>query len=258
MNDRIDAIYALWEELADFPMGESDAALTHLLTSLCDMLGAQNALWSALVRLPTPLAGDRLEGWRPRLVRLLHPVPAVVESMRQQQDQLCSPEVDVSQVLAVSGDEPFRTRLLFETLPPEWFDGEHYRRHYLGIGFADSLSVRWALNDDVRVHLFLFRSAAAPRFTADDKAPLALAMRGLKWFLRRQLLGHGLLIASTPLTATERKVLRALLDGQGEKQIAQDLAQSPTTTHVQVKSIYGKFGVTKRSALTALWLGSLR
>jgi DNA-binding NarL/FixJ family response regulator len=83
-------------------------------------------------------------------------------------------------------------------------------------------------------------------------------MRGLKWFLRRQLLGHGLLIASTPLTPTERKVLLALLDGRLEKQIAQDLAQSPHTTHVQVKSIYSKFGVTKRSALTALWLGSLR
>lgn len=258
MHDRIDAIYALWEELADFPISESDAALTHLLTALCDMLGAQNALWSALVRLPTPVAGDRLEGWRPRLVRLLHPVPAVAESMQQQFDKLWSPEVDLSQILAVSGDEPFRTRLLFEALPPEWFDGEHYRRHYLSIGFADSISVRWALNDDVRVHLFLFRSAAAPRFTADDKAPLALAMRGLKWFLRRQLLGHGLLIASTPLTPTERKVLLALLEGRVEKQIAQDLAQSPNTTHVHVKSIYGKFGVTKRSALTALWLGSLR
>jgi DNA-binding CsgD family transcriptional regulator len=258
MNDRIDAIYALWEELADFPMGEGDAALLHLLAALCDMLGAQNAIWSALVRLPTPAAGDLLEGWRPRLVRLLNPVPAMAESVRQRMDQLCSPDVDQSQRLAVSGGAPFRTWLLSEGLPPDWFDGAYYRRHYLGIGLADSLSLRWALNDDVRVHLTLLRSAAAPRFSAEDKAPLALAMRGLKWFLRRQLLGHGLLIASTPLSPTERQVLLALLGGRVEKQIAQDLAQSAHTTHVQVKSIYSKFGVTKRSALTALWLGRLR
>ncbi|MBO9515797.1 MAG: helix-turn-helix transcriptional regulator [Variovorax sp.] len=253
-----DEVYALWDRLAEFPVAEADAALAHLLTALCLMFAAHNALWSVVVRLPSAAAGDSLLGWRPRQVRLLHPVPAVAASVREQFDTLWSPNVDLSQVLAVSGDEPFRTRLLFEALPPEWFESEHYRRHYLAVGHADSMSVRCALNDDVRIHLFVFRDTEAPRFCAADSSRLGFVMRGLKWFYRQQLLSHGLLIANAPLTPAERRVLLAMLDGQVEKQIAQALHQSPNTTHFHIKSIYAKFGVRNRSALTALWLGKLR
>lgn len=159
---------------------------------------------------------------------------------------------------AQSGDEPFRVRLLFEALPPEWFEGKHYRRHYLDVGFADSISARIALNDDVRIRLFVFRDAQAPRFTAQDGQRLGFVMRALRWLHRQQLLGHGLLIANTPLTPAERRVLLGLLDGDTERQIAEKLEQSPNTTHFHVKSIYAKFGVRNRSALAGLWLGKLR
>jgi len=258
MNARSDEVYALWDRLADFSAGEGDAALVHLLAALCAMFGARNALWSVVVRLPSPAPADPLLGWRPRLIRLLHPVPTVAASVQEQFDTLWSSNVDLSQILAVSGDEPFRTRLLFEALPPEWFEGEHYRRHYLAVGHADSMSVRCALNDDVRIHLFVFRDQQAPRFSALDSRLLGFVMRGLRWFYRQQLLSHGLLIANAPLTPAERRVLLGMLDGHVEKQIAQALDQSPNTTHFHIKSIYSKFGVSNRAALTALWLGKLR
>jgi DNA-binding CsgD family transcriptional regulator len=251
-------VYALWDRLADFSVGDGDAALTHLLSALCTMLSAHNALWGVLVRLPSRKRADPLLGWRPRMVRVLDPIPVVAASVQTQFDKLWSDKVDLSQVLSMAGDEPFRVRLLFEALPPEWFAGEHYRRHYLDVGFADSISVRIALNDDVRVRLFVFRDAQSPRFSAHDAQRLGFVMRGLRWFQRQQLLSHGLLIANAPLTPTERKVLLALLDGHTEKQIAQKLDQSPNTTHFHVKSIYAKFGVSNRATLTALWLGKLR
>ncbi len=257
-NPQRDNVYALWDRLAEFSAGDGDAALIHLLTTVCAMVAAQNALWAVVVRLPSPAPKDALLGWRPRLIRLLNPVPAVAASVQEQFDTLWSSDVDLSQILAVSGDEPFRTRLLFEALPPEWFEGEHYRRHYLEVGHGDSISVRCALNDDVRIHLFVFRDAQVPRFSALDSSLLGFAMRGLRWFYRQQLLSHGLLIANAPLTPAERKVLLGLLDGHMEKQIAQKLDQSPNTTHFHVKSIYAKFGVRNRSALAALWLGKLR
>lgn len=257
-NPQADSVYALWDRLAEFSAGDGDAALTHLLAGVCAMFAACNALWAVAVRLPSPAPADPLLGWRPRLVRLLHPVPAVAASVQEQFDTLWSSDIDPSQVLAVSGDEPFRTRLLFEALPPEWFEGDHYRRHYLEVGHADSMSMRCALNDDVRIHVFVFRDAQAPRFSAADCSLLGFVMRGLKWFYRQQLLSHGLLIANAPLTPTERRVLLEMLDGKAEKQIAQTLAQSPNTTHFHIKSIYSKFGVGNRSALTALWLGKLR
>jgi DNA-binding CsgD family transcriptional regulator len=250
-------IFRLWDELADFPVGDGDAAIDHLLTRLCALCGAQNALWSVVVRLPSASSRDPLNGWRPRLVRLHRPLAPMAVSVQEQFDTLWSPSLDLSQLLAVAGDEPFRTRLLFEALPPEWFEGEHYRRHYLAVGHADSMSMRCAVNEDVRVHIFLFRDPAAPRFVAADQEPFGLALRGLRWFYRQQLLGHGLLIASKPLTATERRVLLELLDGRPEKAIAASLEQSPNTTHSHVKSIYAKFGVHNRAALTSLWLGRL-
>lgn len=257
-NPQNQNVYALWDRLAEFSVSDGDAALTHLLTTLCAMLSARNALWAVVVRLPSPTPADSLLGWRPRLVRLLDPIPAMAVSVQEQFDTLWSTDVDLSQILAVSGNEPFRTRRLFEALPPEWFEGEHYRRHYLKVGLADSISVRCALNDDVRVHLFMFRDTQAPRFSALDSRRLDFVMRGLRWFHRQQLLSHGLLIANAPLTPAERRVLLALLDGHVEKQIARRLDQSPNTTHFHVKSIYAKFGVRSRSALAALWLGKLR
>jgi len=251
-------VYALWDQLADFSVGDGDAALTHLLSALRTMFSARNVLWGVLVRLPSPKRNDPLLGWRPRLVRVLDPIPAVAASVQKQYDTLWSDKVDLSQILSMSGDEPFRVRLLFEALPPEWFEGEHYRRHYLDVGYADSVSARIALNDDVRVRLFIFRDAQAPRFSAQDAQRLGFVMRALRWFYRQQLLGHGLLIANAPLTPAERRVLLALLEGDTEKHIAQKLNQSPNTTHFHVKSIYAKFGVRNRATLTALWLGKLR
>lgn len=249
-------IFALWDELADFSVGDGDAAIDHLLSTLCRLAGAQNALWSVVVRLPSH-EGDALRGWRPRMIRLLKPLPTVASSVQEQFDSLWSASVDTSQILAVSGDESFRIRLLFEALPPEWFDGLHYKRHYLAVGHRDSMSMRCAINEDVRVHIFLFRNSKAALFAPADKDAFGLALRGLRWFYRQQLLSHGLLVADTPLTATERKVLLELLDGKTEKATATALRQSHHTTHVHVKSIYAKFGVHNRAELTSLWLARL-
>ncbi|MES2032167.1 MAG: helix-turn-helix transcriptional regulator [Pseudomonadota bacterium] len=257
-DPQIQNVYGLWDRLAEFSVGDSDAALTHLLATLCNMLSASNVLWSVVVRLPSPKRADPLLGWRPRIVRLLDPNPAMAASAQQQFDSLWSTNLDLSQILSAAGDETFRVRLLFEALPPEWFKGEHYRRHYLDVGHADSISVRIALNDDVRIRLFVFRDLQSPRFSPVDGEHLGFVMRGLKWFHRQQLLSHGLLIANAPLTPAERRVLLALLDGQVEKEIAQKFDQSPNTTHFHVKSIYDKFGVRNRAALAALWLGKLR
>jgi hypothetical protein len=126
-----DGVYALWDQLAEFSAGDGDAALTHLLTTLCAMVTAQNALWSVVVRLPSAAPKDPLFGWRPRLVRLLDPVPAMVASVQEQFDTLWAGHVDSSHVVAASGNEPFNANLLFEAMPAEWFEGAHYRRHYL-------------------------------------------------------------------------------------------------------------------------------
>lgn len=250
----IDDIYALWDEMDGFPISQSDDALKHMLSRLCAIFDAQNALCSVVVRLPTPPQGDLLNGWRPRLVRMLTPLPSLAKSVKTQIDELWRPQVDISAIIGVAGNEPFLTRLLFEALPGEWFDGEHYRRHYLDVGHADHISARWSINEDVRIHLMLYRDLSHPRFTAGLKAPFTLAVRGLKGFLRQFVLSHGIHAASSPLTATERTVLLALLGGKTEKQIAESLSKNHNTIHIHIKSIYRKFGVRNRPSLIALWV----
>lgn len=255
LEDVTDEIYRLWDELAAIPVSQSDEALNHMLSRLCSIFEAKNALWSVVVRLPAPQQEDPLNGWRPRLVRLLHPLPPLSLSIQSQVDKLWQQKVDISAIIGASGDEPYLTRLLFEALPKEWFDGDHYRRHYLNVGHADHVSARVSINEDVRIHLFLYRGLDAPRYTADIKAPFTLAVRGLKWFQHQLVLSHGIHAANAPLTPTERSVLLALLGGQTEKQISETMGKSHNTTHIHVKSIYHKFGVRNRPALTALWLG---
>ncbi|WP_286144420.1 hypothetical protein [Bradyrhizobium sp. NFR13] len=76
-------------------------------------------------------------------------------------------------------------------LDGRWFEGKHYRRHYLDVGFADSISMRIALNDDVRIRLFVFRDAPVSRLTAQDGQRLGFVMRALRWFHREQSFSHG-------------------------------------------------------------------
>ncbi len=258
MNNHTEKIYELWDELGSIHTEQGDAAVRHLLSGLCAIFNAQNACWAVLVRLPTKKPSDVFNGWRPRFEHYLHQPPEIVDdALDTVRDAKLPPEVDISYITAAAGDDPFLIRHLFESLPPEWFAGEHYRRHYLDIGHADHLSARIAINEDVRVYALIYRDLITPRFTADLKEPFALAMRGLKWFHRQQLLSHGLLIADAPLTPTERNILLAILGGQTEKQIADSMGHSHNTTHTHVKSIYRKFGVNNRPALTALWLGKL-
>ena len=261
MNDPIEKIHAFWDELADFHSSAADAAVMHMLEGLCALFNAQNACWSVLVRLPTAAPGDALNGWRPRFWRFLHPLKKLVESTSKRLDEISDEklpaEVDVSYVVAVAGDEPFLVRHIRESLPPDWFEGEHYRRNYLDVGLADQLSARIRVNEDVMIYILIYRDPVSPRFGAGEKEAFAMAVRGMKWFHRQQLLSHGLLIAEAPVTPAERLVLLALLGGKSEAQIAASLKQSHNTTHAHIKSIYRKFGVTNRPALTALWLGKL-
>ncbi len=52
------------------------------------------------------------------------------------------------------------------------------------------------------------------------------------------------------LTAREREVLRLVATGSTDAQVAQMLHVSPRTINAHLRSIYGKLGVSSRSAAT--------
>jgi len=60
------------------------------------------------------------------------------------------------------------------------------------------------------------------------------------------------------LSATQKRVLAALLKGKSEKQVASELKISPHTVHNHVKEIYRKMEVSSRPELLALFVAGTK
>ena len=253
--DTADRIHTLWDELADFDAAHADEALNHLMDRLCKLVDAQNSNWIGAVRMADITPGDPAHGWRARTIRHLHPSRLLDEKTREQVKKLDLGSIDETTVRNISLAGKFRSNRLADLVPESWFDSDYYRLYYLGTNRKDAIWTGIPINEDAECYFGVFRDSAHPRFTPEERDLVAYALRGLKWFYSRQMLGRGLMVASSPLTAAEREVLGALLTGLSEKQVAAARRQSTHTTHEYVTSIYRKFGVNNRSALMALWLG---
>lgn len=250
-----DRIHDLWDALADFDAASMEEARAHLLTGICALIGAQNAVWIGAVRLGEPQPEDPVKGWRPRAIRQLRPTEVIQEKAREQADMLEAGEVDVTTFRNVALAGQYRVNRLVELAPEGWFESDYYRVFYLGAGYRDAIWAGIPLNEDAETYFGFYRNVDHPPFDTSDRDVVAYALRGLRWFYRLQMLGEGLSVASAPLTPTERRILQGLLQGLTEKQIAAAMEQSPHTTHDHVKRIFRKYGVSSRNALMALWLG---
>lgn len=248
-------IHLLWDGLADFDAAQVDHALTFLMQGLCDLVGGRNAEWLGIVRLADALRNDPAGGWRPPVVRFLHPTDKLVDAVREQARRLDLQMINQAAAGIVAQSGRFRACRLCDVVPPAWFESDVYRAYYRDCDREDAIYVAFPVNADAESWFGVFRAGGQPRFSAQERDVLAYALRGIKWFHRQLLLSHGLLVAGTPLTQVERRVLQGLLSGQAEKQIAAELGQSYHTTHEYVTAIYRKFAVNNRPALMALWLG---
>lgn len=253
-SDLTDRIHTLWDELADFDAAKADESLDHLLSGLCALVDAQNANWFGAVRL-SDSPNDPTRGWRPRTIHYLHPSRPIDEKVQEQIRQLDVGIIDETTLRNIALAGTFRTNRLADLVPETWFQEDYYRLYYRGVDHGDAIWSGVPVNADTECYFGILRDCAHPRFTPEERDCIAYALRGLKWFIRRQMLSRGFSVATAPLTSAEREVLGWLLTGQSEKQIAAVRQQSPHTTHEQITSVYRKFGVGNRAALMALWLG---
>lgn len=227
-----------------------------LLQGLCALVDAQNASWIGAVRLPDMVSDDAVHGWRPRFIHHLRPLTTQqADKLEEQRRLLEAGVVDITTVRNVALAGSFRCNRLVDLVGEEWFSSDYYHHYYRSLDYGDAVWSGCPVSADAEVYIGVFRNLAQPRFTVAERDAVAFALRGLRWFHRQSLLDRGLLVASTPLTPVEHRVLQGLLDGCTEKGIAAALQQSPNTTHGHVKAIYRKFGVSNRATLVALWLG---
>lgn len=250
-------IHTIWDTLADFDAAKVDEALAFLQTRLCELVNAQNADWIGVIRMAS-VPGDPVGGWRPPVVRILRHNEKFIESVKEQTRNLERGVVNEVVIRVVEMSGRFRARRLCDVMPVEWFNTHSYRDYYRGNGHCDAVYAAFPVNEDAESWFGLFRATDQPPFSTEERDTLAYALRGIKWFHRQLLLSHGLLVASTPLTSVERRVLQSLMTGLSEKEIAAAQGQSYHTTHEYVSAIFRKFGVSNRAALMALWLGRHR
>jgi DNA-binding CsgD family transcriptional regulator len=244
-------IHTLCDELADYGAGQSVQAVARLMAFLCNRVDAWNATWAGAIRLDGKSDNGVLRGWRVATVQALHAVARHADETKEILRSWERREIDPSFLLPMKGVGAFRVYSFRRELPEDWFRSPFYLNHYASVGTFDAVFVAFPLNEDCESHFGFY---AGRRFTDEEIALLAYALRGIKWFHRHLMLGQGLLMASSPLTPVERKVLQLLLTDASEKQIADQADLAPSTAHQYVVGIYRKFGVRSRAGLMSLWL----
>ncbi len=249
-----EAIHCLWDSLADFPVSETDQALSHLMEGIARMIGAGNAYWLGYIRLNAE-PGDPLKGLRPYANRYLYPAPIHDESYRAQMGKWKGSEINEGYVRAARDVGQFRSFRLRQEMRPAYFEEEFYQIFHASRGFHDQCIVFFPVNEDYESMFNFQRVGVKKNFTADEEAIAAQALRGIKGFHRQVALSHGLLVAETPLSPTQREVTKLLLTERSEKQIAEEIGKSAPMTHKHITEIFRKFGVKSRAGLMAVWLG---
>src|SRR5437868_14873630 len=133
-------IHSLWDDLASFEAAQSEVAVKHLLATVARMVDAQNAYWMGAVRM-TDDERDPLRGWRPRVIRYLHPLPNDDTYTRDRLRSLSQGRtIDEDTVAQARLAGRYRARRWRDLVSPEWFKGDTYQG-YLGRGIHDSLTV---------------------------------------------------------------------------------------------------------------------
>jgi DNA-binding CsgD family transcriptional regulator len=138
---------------------------------------------------------------------------------------------------------------------PDWDASFDYQVIHRTIGVDN---VAWCFRSlpsagDEQIGMIALREKNRCDFLPRDKGVLGEAMA-----LFAPLVGGALARFSEPspsqLPARARQVLRCLLEGDGDKQIAARLGISPLTVNVHTKAIFTHFGVSSRTELLARWI----
>jgi len=244
----VEDIHALWDELADFDAGDVEAAAKHLMAVLAARANVLNITWAGAVRLT---GGERAQSddvmWRWRVATVKSLLPYVPPPHRIYD----GPESDPSMDIPLRDLGSFRSYTFRHELPAEWFESPFFQRHYGDHGIQDAAFVAFPLNADCESHFGFWADRVLEEETI---ALITYALRGIKWFHRRLMLSHGLMLASSSLTPAEHRVTGMLLTDASEKRIAYQLGLAESTTHQHVVTIYRKFGVRSRVELMSLWL----
>lgn len=246
---------ALWQDLADTPAAECDAALRHCMERLSSHIGACNIIWSATTRLQTPSPDDPLLGWSIRDAGHLHAQDYRLVLMRDFIAAMGSGKADpyVSAIARHAGQT--RSLLRRELMDDRTWNSYGIVQEALADErIGERLQGAHMLAADCESHFVLERCIGERPFNEYERDLLHFFLLGSRTFQRELLLSRGLFESSSPFSPRERDVVKLLLTDAGEKEIARLLGIGHRTVHQHANSIYAKLRVRGRLGLMALWL----
>ena len=255
-RNKMDPVYALWDEMDTISAGNSDEALSTLSLRLSQLLNADNVRWLGAVRVLHDRSArrDRLRGWRLRASYDM--MPDSGERFQQKGEPGDDFQVGLATEALIAGVGQFRVHRMRDGWINfrEFRKSEHFDLHYEKLGITDRMWVSFPLNADTESIFLIDRKCDRPHFLALDASLARAILRGMRGFHHRLLLSRGLIVGNTPLSPVARRIVQGLLTGMSEKEIAVSVNQCVGTTHKYIKTIYTCFAVNSRAALMALWL----
>lgn len=132
--------------------------------------------------------------------------------------------------------------------------GSIEERFWRDRGICDRLRIVHALDEGCELHLGFDRFVGEPPFTDGEEEALARVNVALGPWARRVAFLHGYGDGLTPLSARERDTLCFLLSDAPQKLLPAHLKLSEARSRELVRSLYAKFGITRRIELIWRWV----
>jgi DNA-binding CsgD family transcriptional regulator len=236
-------------ELRELPRG-SELQKRHALDGLCSLVGAQVGLWcvtegmdSGRVMLLSAIdRGFSGESERESFLRFLH------------SDQQCALDPSMAPLATKAAGAFFtvtREQLVDDRT---WYRSEHVQ-DFRRVARVDSCIYTAARSSSTGATcLSIHRPWGARPFSERERLLVDAFHQECRWLHAPSRTVDGALLRG--LGPRLRETLQALARGLSEKQIAAELGLSRHTVHEYAKALHRHFGVSSRSELLALCLGT--
>jgi len=206
---------------------------------------------------------ELLDGWK--VMDLIYPQSSeqtgMAELFKQRYLEMARQEKDLSPLtrLALKTVGSHRSLALQQALANDGVDSHWVKEHLLqDYNVADRMLGVFHLGAETESYLLVDRAPHQAGFTQAEQDELLALMTSFPRLHYWLALERGLVAPATrPLSPRQQELVKMVLQGLSEQEMADKLVLSKSTVHGYLIDIYRIFRVTSRTALLRLWLESI-
>lgn len=259
----IELLRKLWQRVVAFGYLDSEKAMGCFMESLLERLDANGATWIAAVRKKDTSEVNSEEmnlGWR--IIDIFGVDAKDVETTALERLKL------YTKVRQEYGFDPITSRAvelsgkLRAVLRRDVISDEEWGEHWLNVEYCEKLGRLesmvgvYPVDVDCESYVVFHRRAGREPFSESDREFVMTAISGLGQLHRALMLLRGAMFPlKMVLSPKERAILKYLLAGKREKDVAMDMDIAVSTAHNHITSIYRKFDASGKMGIFSRVLG---